>query len=173
MSGSPDTTFAPVADDQWPVVAWLWQAFQQDLAPVLDALPYADGRYQWSRLADAPGPDIAGYLAWRPHPNTGEQAPVGFSVVTRVAQPQRVLTAFWVAPAARHGGLGLALARHTVAAHPGPWAIPFQDNNVGAAAFWRRVADEAFGPGGWTQTARLVPGKPDVPPDQWIESVTT
>ena len=36
----------PVTDDQWPIVAWLWQAFRHDLAPIVRGLPYADGRYQ-------------------------------------------------------------------------------------------------------------------------------
>lgn len=163
-------SIALVGDDEWSVVGWLWQAFQQDLAPILGALPYADGRYQWGRLLHVPSRDTAGYVAWRPHPNTGERAPVAFSVATGLDLPRRTLTAFWVAPAARGDRIGLTLARHTIAAHPGLWSIPFQENNIVAAAFWRRVADEAFGVGRWDETPRAVPHRPEAPPDHWIEN---
>jgi len=35
----------PVADDEWPLVAWLWQAYRSDMAPIVTGLPYDDGRY--------------------------------------------------------------------------------------------------------------------------------
>ena len=35
-----------VEDHEWGIVSWLWQAFRQDLAPVVQGYPYADGRYQ-------------------------------------------------------------------------------------------------------------------------------
>ena len=50
--------------------------------------------------------------------------------------------------------------------HPGDWEIAFQRDNTEAGKFWRRVADEAFGD--WSEEARAVPGKPDVPPDTWL-----
>jgi predicted acetyltransferase len=80
--------------------------------------------------------------------------------------------AFWTAPAARRGGLGRRLASYVVARHPGPWAIAFQHDNAPAGAFWRRAATELFGPEGeaWTEEQRPVPGKPEVPPDHWIET---
>lgn len=36
----------PVAEDQWGIVAWLWQDFRHDLGTVVGGFPYADGRYQ-------------------------------------------------------------------------------------------------------------------------------
>jgi hypothetical protein len=57
-----------VADDQWPIVAWLWQDFRHDVAPAVHGFPYADGRYQHALLDTYPGPDRAGYLAWSPQP---------------------------------------------------------------------------------------------------------
>ena len=53
-----------VADDQWETVAWLWQLFRHDLAPIVMGLPYADGRYQAAELKAFPSPNGAGYLAW-------------------------------------------------------------------------------------------------------------
>ena len=84
------------------------------------------------------------------------------------------MDAFWTAPAARRGGLGLALASHVVAAHPGPWAIAFQhDNTRRAAASGGGWPTELFGPEGDgldRGAMRPVPGKPEVPPDHWIET---
>ena len=37
-----------VGEDEWQIVAWLWQCFRHDLALVVSGLPYADGRYQKS-----------------------------------------------------------------------------------------------------------------------------
>lgn len=160
----------PVADDQWGVVAWLWQAFRQDLAPVVHALPYADGRYQARTLDAFPGPDGAGYLAWQPHPVTGEEAPVGFALVSGLTGERRMLAALWVATAVRRTGAGRELALDVLARHDGPWTVAWQHDNEAAGCFWRRVATDAFGAEGWTEQVRAVPNRPQVPPDHWIES---
>jgi predicted acetyltransferase len=160
----------PVADDGWPVVAWLWQAFRQDLSPIVEGLPYADGRYGTAPLQRFPSPDGAGYVAWRPHPNTGEQAPIGFALVAGLAGERRSVAAFWTAPPLRRSGLGTAMALAVLERHPGPWEIGFQHDNGAAGAFWRRVADTAFGPGGWGETEESVPGRPGVPPDHFLRT---
>lgn len=54
-----------------------------------------------------------------------------------------------------------------MAAYPGPWAVAFQQGNVSAVRFWRRVAAEIAGEA-WTEELRAVPGRPDLPPDSWI-----
>ena len=175
-SGTPrapttsNLTVVPVADDQWGIVAWLWQAYRQDLATVVNGLPYADGRYQCRQLSYFPSVDGAGYIAWRAHPNTGEAAPIGFAIIDGVQGPQRSVVAFWVAPAARRHGVGGTLAIDVLTRHPGPWTIAFQQDNAGAGDFWRRIADAAFGRDGWSEEQRPVPGRPDVPPDHWIET---
>jgi predicted acetyltransferase len=161
-----------VDDDEWEIVAWLWQAFRHDLALIVNGLPYADGRYQARQLKNYPSADGAGYLARRPHPNTGESAPVGFAIVDGLTGDKRSITGFWVAPAARRDGVGRALAIDVLGRHPGPWSIGFQHDNTGAAIFWRAVADAAFGPSRWTETTHPVPGKPHVPPDHFIESAS-
>ena len=166
-------TLRVVSDDEWPVVAWLWQAFRQDLSPIVQGLPYADGRYQAAKLERFPSTDGVGYLAVAPHPNTGEDAPVAFALVDGLEAEQRTIAAFWVAPPLRRSGLGAALALAVVARHPGPWEIGFQHDNVGARGFWRRVADVAFGPGGWAETEEAVPGRPLVPPDHFIRMTGT
>ena len=160
----------PVAADQWDIVAWLWQAYRQDLATVVSGWPYADGRYQYQELGRFPSADGAGYLAWKPHPNTGQAAPIGFTIIDGLRGPRRSVVAFWVAPAARRIGVGRALGLHVLARHPAPWTIAFQHNNAGAGHFWRRTADEAFGIGCWSEEQRPVPGRPEAPPDHWIET---
>jgi predicted acetyltransferase len=161
----------PVADGEWEVVAWLWQCFRHDLARIVSALPYADGRYQTRGLPERPSPDVTGYLAWRPHPNTGQASPLGFSLVDGLARDRRSLAALWVAPVVRREGVGRRLALDAIARHPGRWSVAFQHDNVHAGEFWRRMADEAFGPGAWGEVERPVPGVPDAPPDHWIETL--
>ena len=162
-------TVLPVADDQWDIVAWLWQDFRHDLAPAVDGFPYADGRYRHEWLDEYPRPDGAGYLAWRPHPNTGEDAPVAFALVTGVGSGRCGMRAFFVVPAARRDGLGRRFALDVIGRHPGAWEVPFQHGNVDAGRFWRGVAREAWGDA-WTETEEPVPDKPHVPPDHWIRT---
>lgn len=161
----------PVVGDQWGIVGWLWQCFRHDLAPIVSGLPYADGRYQPGELAAYPKPDGVGYLAWRAHPKTGEDAPIGFALVDGLTSERRSLVALWVAPAVRGEGAGRQLALDVLARHAGPWTICFQHENHRAATFWRRVADAAFGSGRWSEDIRDVPGLPHVPPDHWIETL--
>jgi predicted acetyltransferase len=167
---SPGRRIRPVGPDEWELLAWLWQAYRSDLAPIVRGLPYADGRYAHGPLDGYPGPDRHGYLVWQPHPNTGSDAPVGFALVSR-HDFRWHMDAFWTAPAARRDGLGLELAAHVIERHPGPWTIAFQHDNTAAGGFWRRVATELFGTEGeaWTEDQRPVPGTPEVPPDHWIE----
>ena len=105
-----------------------------------------------------------------PTPGTDEPAPVGFAVVDGLTQERRSVAALWVAPVVRSDGVGRALALDVVDRHDGPWTVAFQHDNAGAGRFWRRFADSAFGPGGWTEEQRDVPGVPGAPPDHWIES---
>jgi hypothetical protein len=171
MAGDASGTTAVrvVADDEWEIVAWLWQLFRHDLALVVHGLPYSDGRYQARQLAGLPSPDAVGYLAWRPHPRTGADAPVGFALVDGLLGARRSMVGFWVAPVVRHSGLGRLLAIDVLARHPGRWSIGFQHDNTAAGVFWRAVADLVAGPGQWAEVQRPVPGLPDAPPDHFVE----
>ncbi len=151
-------------------MAWLWQVFRHDLATIVGGLPYADGRYQAAQLQRFPSPDGAGYLAWRAHPKTGEDAPIGFALIDGLRGEQRSVAGFWVAPAVRREGIGRRLAIEVISRHDGPWSIAFQHDNAGAGRFWRDVADAVFGAGRWSEEQRAVPGLPHVPPDHFIES---
>lgn len=160
----------PVADDQWEIVAWLWQLFRHDVASVVPSIhpPYADGRYRHEWLDQYPTPDRAGYLAWSPHPGTGEQAPVGFALVRGLDTDSDHAGVLRRAGRAARGR-GRRVALDVIGRHPGAWEIPFQHENTGAGHFWRRVARDAWGEA-WDETEEPVPGKPDVPADHWIRS---
>lgn len=160
----------PVFDDQWEIVAWLWQLFRHDLSTIVSGLPYADGRYQARQLQAFPSPDGAAYLAWRAHPKTAVDAPVGFAIVNGLQSDRRSVVGFWVAPVVRGSGIGRRLAIEVLSLHPNPWSIGFQHKNVGAGVFWRDVASTVFGPSGWTEWQRPVPGVPHAPPDHFIET---
>lgn len=117
-----------------------------------------------------PSSDSAGYLVWRPHPKTGEDAPVGFALVDGLERDRRSVVGFWVAPVVRREGVGRVLAVEVLSRHNGPWSIGFQHENVAAGVFWRDVANAVFSPGRWSEEQRPVPGLSDVPPDHFIES---
>lgn len=163
-----------VTDDQWELVAWLWQAFRNDLGAVVSSYPRADGRYKHTGLDGYPAPDRVGYLAWTLNPqlDADAESPVGFALVSGLAAERRHVDAFWVAPVVRRDGVGGRFALDVLGRHPGPWAIAFQHDNLPAAAFWRRVCSAAFGAAGeaWSEEQRPVPGKPDVAPDHWLET---
>lgn len=162
----------PVEEDQWEILARLWQAFRAELASIVNGYPYADGRYQAAPLDQRAPTDTVGYIAWQPHPKTGENAPIGFALVSGLQGKRRRVVGFWVAPAARRQGIGEALITEVIARHPGPWSIGFQDDNRAAGRFWRATADTLFGPGRWSERRRAVPGLPEVAPDHIIESNT-
>ncbi|WP_329131807.1 GNAT family N-acetyltransferase [Streptomyces sp. NBC_01476] len=140
----------------------LWLMFRHDMSAFTGELPAPDGTFRSERLAAAFGEE-----GWAPYLFTSEEQPVGFAFVRGLDGPKRVLNSFFVVHGVRRGGVGLRAVRAVFAAHPGPWEVAFQDVNVGAVAFWRRVATEVAGQA-WTEERRAVPGRPDVAPDRWI-----
>lgn len=159
----------PVGEHDWPAVGWLWQAFRADLSPVVNGLPYADGRFAHTLLDTFPAADRAGWLLCSDHPNTGERAPVGFALVSGLGTDRLALDAFWVVAPVRRLGLGRAFALDVLSRYDGTWEIAFQRDNTAAGHFWRSVARAAWGDA-WTEEERPVPNRPDVPPDHWITS---
>jgi predicted acetyltransferase len=167
VTTSPGPVLRPVAEDQWGIVGWLWQAYRADLSAVVHGLPYADGRFAHGPLDAYPAADRAGWLAWAVHPNTGAPAPAGFGLVSGIGGAARTIDAFWVAAAARRSGVGRRLAVDLLGRYPRPWTIAFQHDNATAGHFWRAVATDAGGTA-WTEEERPVRDRPDVPADHWI-----
>jgi predicted acetyltransferase len=155
-----------------PVVERLWQLYRHDLsefrgthgpAGFRGSLPDEDGLYHGRGLVPflEGDPDRAAYLFF------DGPSPVGFAFVAGVAGASRLMHEFFLVRGARGRGLAQAAAWDVLSRHPGEWEIPFQENNVAAARFWRGVASTAAGDA-WSEERRPVPGKPEVPPDVWL-----
>jgi predicted acetyltransferase len=158
----PDLYVRPVVAADRPVMERLWIMFRHDMSEFTRALPNPDGTFRSERLAACFGdPDWAGYLM------TWQDRPAGLALVRGLTGPTRVLNSFFVVNAARRSRIGLRAVADVTSRHPGRWEVAFQDANLPAVAFWRRVATELAGTE-WTQEHRPVPGLPELPPDSWI-----
>jgi len=132
----------------------LWQLYQHDLSSFRGTMPDRSGRFRSTRLPlFLTGPDRRAYLI------RCEGAPAGFALVRGLADETRVMGEFFVVRAVRRRGVGRTAARRVVTAHPGRWEIPFQEENPGAARFWRALATELAGRA-WQEERRPVPGHP-------------
>ncbi len=152
-------------DADWPVVERLWLMFRHDLSEFRGVLPNPDGSFRGERLQAAKeDPDWAAYLL------RSGQRPVGLALVRGLTGTTRVLSGFFVVRGMRRQGIGLRAVRELVARHPGPWEVAFQDDNMTAVRFWRRVATEVAGEA-WTEQRRPAPDRPDLPPDVWISFI--
>ncbi|NJP67804.1 GNAT family N-acetyltransferase [Streptomyces sp. ventii] len=151
-----------VGDGDRPGLEALWQMFRHDLSEFDRSRPLPDGSFGRERLRAAlVEPDREALLI------VHEERVTGFALVRGLLGPCRVMSGFFVVRTARRTGVGAGAAHRLTAAHPGPWEIPFQEDNTAAGRFWRRVARRAA-PGRWTEERRPVPGRPDLPPDTWI-----
>ncbi|MFC0862099.1 GNAT family N-acetyltransferase [Sphaerimonospora cavernae] len=144
------------------MIECLWLMFRHDMSEFHGVLPNSDGTFRRDRLHLA-----FGDADWAPYLLTSGERPVGFAFVRGLAGTTRVLNSFFVVRGARRRGTGLRAVREVLARHPGPWEVAFQDRNVTAVRFWRRVAAEVAGDD-WTEERRAVPGHPELPPDSWI-----
>lgn len=143
-------------DDEQPLRR-LWNLFRHDVSAFGGQLPGPEGLYRHERLDAA----LAGEPGWEAHLATAGPHPVGFAVNRALDRPEHVLTALFVVAATRCTGLGLALARHAVGAHPGRWAVAFAPGNRAAEAFWPRFA------AGWDPAWVLDPADAHSP-DHWV-----
>ncbi len=145
-----------------PIAERLWLMFRHDLSEFDGQAPKPDGTFRSERLQAAfADPDWAAYILVQ------DDSPVGLALVRGLTRPTRVLNSFFVVRGARRTGIGLRAVQEVVARHPGRWEVAFQDENVTAVQFWRRVAAEIAG-NAWREEHRAVPGRPDLPPDAWI-----
>jgi predicted acetyltransferase/8-oxo-dGTP pyrophosphatase MutT (NUDIX family) len=150
--------------DHWPVVERLWQLYQHDLSEFRHSAPDVEGRFQVGRLpAYGDRDDRAAYLA-----RLGD-VPCGFALVRGLGRDQRLMGEFFLTRSTRGRGIAAAFARTVLERHPGPWTVPFQNENPRAAAFWRRLAADVLDD--VAENTIAVPGKPHLPPDVWLTGV--
>lgn len=163
VTGEPDVELRVVEGPRdRAVVERLWQLYHHDLSQFRGSLPDDEGLFQSRRLpAYLDDPDGVSYLLV-----LGDR-PVGFALVRGLDAEQRTICEFFVVRAARRRRCGYDAALQVLRLHPGRWEIAFQEENPGAARFWRQVATAASG-SSWTQERRPVPDKPHLPHDVWL-----
>ena len=151
-----DSTSRPIAEN-------LLQLYIHDLSQFRLSRPDQFGRFDHDdRYAGFfSDPDRCAYLF------RDESGPIGFGLVHGLKEPRRLMAGFFVVRGVRRLGIGRQGALEILRRHPGPWEIPFQEENGGAARFWREVATLAVG-NDWTEDRRPVPMKPHIPHDVWI-----
>ena len=151
-----------VGAEDWPLLERLWQLYQHDLSEFRHSAPNFAGFFNTGRLpAYRESDDRVGYLA-----RLGD-VPCGFALVRLgVRRDRRTMGEFFVTRSARGRGTAAAFARDVLSRHPGPWLIPFQNENPRAAAFWRRLAAETLDDA--SEATYAVPGKPHLPHDVWL-----
>ena len=153
--------------EQRTVAERLWQLYWHDLSEFRGYMPGSSGLYETTRLLNYfKDPNRCGYLIY------SDQALRGFALIHGLAGETRVMGDFFVVRAARRQHVGYEAAVKVMGLHPGRWAIPFQEENPGAARFWRRVGAE-LAAAGYEEEQRPVPGKPQVSPDIWLLLSTT
>ena len=144
------------------IVDRLWQLYRHDLSEFRGSMPDSEGLYEPGRLPTFfEDPDRCGYLTY------SGQALAGFALIRGLSQELKVVGEFFVVRAARRQRVGHEAAMELLRLHPGCWGIPFQEENQGAARFWRRVANDIAG-AACKEERRPVPGKQEIPPDTWL-----
>lgn len=125
-------------------------------------MPDSEGLYNPGRLPTFfQDPDRCGYLIY------AGQALAGFALVRGVSKEPMVMGEFFIVRAARRRHAGHEAATELFRLHPGLWGIPFQEQNHGAARFWRHVTTNIAG-AACTEERRPIPGQPGSPPDTWL-----
>jgi predicted acetyltransferase len=146
-----------------PVVENLLELYIHDLSQFRMSRPDEAGRFNHDERYAAffSDSDRCAYLL------RNESGPVGFGLIRGLGASRRIMAGFFVVRGVRRLGVGHDAALAMLRRHPGVWEIPFQEENSGAARFWRELARSAVGRK-WTEDRRPVSMKPHIPDDVWI-----
>jgi predicted acetyltransferase len=163
VTSSNPVTLERVGVDTRSIVEHLLQLYVHDLSQFRLTRPDETGRFSHDEryVSYFSDPDRCAYLF------RDDAGPVGFALVRGLSEERRLMAGFFVVRGARRSGVGRDAALAILRRHPGLWEIPFQDENVGAASFWRELARSAAGTN-WIEERRPVPMKPHIPDDVWI-----
>lgn len=160
---SSETAVVPAGPDGQLVVARLWQLFWHDLSEFRDRPPDGDGTF--------PVHDLPTFFGGDPHHRAylikRGGALGGFVLVNQDSAGLQHLHSFFVVRALRRQRIGHSAATAVLRGQPGRWQIGFQEENFGAACFWRQVATSTVG-SRWHEELRPVPDKPWLPFDRFI-----
>lgn len=159
----PNLSLRLVTPADHPLIERLWQLYRHDLSEFRGTPLQPDGTFSIGRLPTFyDDPDRRAYLMYE------DQLPVGFALIRGLLEERVVIGEYFVVRSARRRRIGQQAALALFAEHPGKWAIPFQEENAGAARFWRGVATSVAGDT-WTEETRpIASGRPDLTPDVWI-----
>jgi len=160
MSTPTPLTITTADEQHRPQLEQLWTMFRHEMSAFTGALPDERGRFRQERL-DA-GLSESG---WSAHLFHLGPHPIGLAVLRGLDTGEHVISSFFITHGARRARIGLAGVRELTAAHPGRWAVAYQDRNEVAAKFWRTVATELDS--SCTFEHRAVPGQPELPADSW------
>ena len=146
-----------------PVLERLWRLYRHDLSEFRGSLPDGDGTFHTRSLVPlfTDDPSRSAYLFYL------ATNPVGFAFIGSVTSEPRLMSEFFIVRGVRRHSIGRAGVDQLFGLYPGKWEIPFQEQNVAAARFWRGVAAMVAGEN-FREERRPVPGKPQLPHDVWI-----
>ena len=156
----PVTTVTPATDEDHAALGRLFQLYWHDLSELRGSMPDREGLLVAGRFEERLAtPGLVTYMI-----ETDDRL-AGFAMV-RPHEGRHLMAEFFVVRAVRRRGVGRAAAHAVLARTPGAWSIPFQEENTGAARFWRALAAEIADD--VSEERRPVPGKPHIPPDVWL-----
>jgi predicted acetyltransferase len=136
----PEVVVRRATDDDRELVARLWQLDRHDLSQFWGTRPGPEGLFRPEVVATFFSD--ADRQAWIIEAD-GDIA--GLAVTRLRDDGASSVFSFFVLRGLRRAGVGSLAATQLVAASPGRWAIAFQEDNVGAAVFWRRLASNLVG----------------------------
>jgi predicted acetyltransferase len=132
-----------------------------ELAEFRKSVVLVDGRFRDDRLLT--------YLSYEDHWPLivkSENEIAGFALIRKSKPGTHVIGEFFIKPQFRRIGIGTRVVSQVVHCFPGNWEVPFQEENVKAAIFWRRtIAQLGF------QVSEIespVFGNPDSSHDVWL-----
>lgn len=165
VSSEPSGLLSILTAERRPLLERMWQLYQHDLSEFRGTLPNQNGLFPSGRL-----PLYFDDLDRRAYVVSWNGAPAGFAFIRGVTSEVRVMGEFFIVRAVRRQRVGQQVVLDLFRRYPGQWEIPFQEENPGAARFWRRIATMTVGDN-WTEERRPVPGKPHIPHDVWLTLV--
>ena len=156
-----------VDESRWVVLERLWQLYKHDLSEFRDSHPTSEGLFVTRRGPETIMGDGRHEALLIFH---GERL-AGFPIIGGTGEETHDVSEFFILRSQRRQRVGARVAASLLERHRGEWEIAFQEANAAAAAFWRRVAQDAAR-GEVRESRRPVPERPHIAPDVWLSFST-